>query len=338
MDNSTAPSNADNLTAAQQIDALLARTDPDYMEQPAEKPESASEAPQAEEQPEQDSEAEVKADEAEEETQEAEAEEAEELELDPDEALFEVEETQADGSKEVKKYSLNDLRSQRMLQSDYTRKTQELAKQRAEVQNSLEKGINEQRTQYVQALEAQQQAFMELLAPEVKNLDELANEDPAAYVQAQHRISKYQDAIKQVETRKQEAIQQQQEFIKTKVLPEQMELLKTKIPEWSKEKETAVIETGKSFGLTDEELGSMFDHRHVHILHELNRLQKLEKTLGDKKAIASKKVVEKPKTAIKSAGKQKQPSRSEESMTKLKKTGRWQDAVGVIAEGLHDIQ
>ena len=338
MDNSPAPSNKDNLTTAQRLESILMQ-DPEYADQPEEKESAPQETAEAEEQPVEDSEAQVQAEE-EEEPQEAAAEEedSEALEIDPDEALFEVEESLPDGNKETKKYSLNELRKQRMLQSDYTRKTQELAKQRAEVQNELEKGLNAQRTEYVQALEAQQQAFMELLAPEVKSLDDLSVEDPAEYVKVQHRITKYQDAIKQIEGKKAEAIQQHQEFLKTKIIPEQQELLKSKISDWDESKRVAVIETGKEFGLSEEEIGSIIDHRHVHILHELGRLRALEKSFNDKKTVAQKKVVEKPKKALKSAGRQKQPTKADESRSKLKKTGRWQDAVGAIAAQLHDIQ
>ena len=334
IDDSAAPSNQEMVTPTDRISALLA-DDPAFAgdEPKQEVKQEVKEEPEAEEQPEEESDVEeVEAKEDGEPDEEPET-----LEIDPDEALFDVEETLSDGNKEVKKYSLNELKKQRMLQSDYTRKTQELARQRAEVQVELQKGIDAQRKEYVEALEAQQQAFMELIAPEVRNLDELAETDPAEFVKVQNRLGKYQTAIQQIEQKKAEAIQQQQEYVRTNILPKESELLKTKIPDWNDSMKQAVIETGKKFGITDQELGSLVDHRQVHILHELHRLTQLEQSLKDKKSVAAKKVVEKPKP-VKSGGKQKQKSRGEESRSRLRQTGRWQDAVGVIAASLTDIE
>src|SRR6185295_893162 len=52
------------------------------------------------------------------------------IELDPDAKLFEVEEMREGGVKEKVKYSLSELKAQRMMQADYQRKTAEVARER----------------------------------------------------------------------------------------------------------------------------------------------------------------------------------------------------------------
>lgn len=328
MDQSPAKSNIGNDDAVGRIDALLAQEDGEFAEEPVK--ESAPKETEEVEEPEA---VEAATEEPEEEEQPEEESEVQEIDYD---TLVQVKSKDAEGNEVAEDVSIKDLISQRMLQSDYTRKTQDLAKQRAEVQTELQKGIEQERQQYISALEAQQQAFMELLTPEVQNLDQLAETDPAEFVRVQNRMSKYQTAIQKVESQRQEAIQKHQEYMQTQVLPKQQELLKQAIPDWSDQTKQAVIETGKKFGLTDEELGSIVDHRQIRILHELSRLTNAEKSFNDKKAVASKKVVEKPKV-VKSKKTPQRESKADASLERLKKTGRWQDAVGAIAETLTDL-
>ena len=128
--------------AASQIDALLA-SDPEYAE---DQPEEESKAPvEAQEEAEE-------AEEAEEDTEEADQPEEESIEIDPDEELFEVEITLEGGDKETRKYSLNQLKKERMLEADYRRKTEELSRQRKEVETQLRQGVEKERGQYLETL------------------------------------------------------------------------------------------------------------------------------------------------------------------------------------------
>jgi hypothetical protein len=332
IDTSGAPSNVSTEEAAHQIDALLSQ-DPAYTTEEPEKEQSKKES-KAPVEDEETEEVEASEDESKEEEQTEEDSESETIELDPDEAMFEVEEALADGNKEVRKYSLNELKSQRMLQADYTRKTQELAKQRAEVQQDLAKGVEAERQQFMQALEMQQKLVVEMLAPEAQNLDQLAEDDPAEYIRVQNRLGKINSVVQKIQEEQQQALQKQREYLQTEVVPKEMELVKQKIPEWSDDLKPALVETGKKFGYSDEELGSIIDHRQIQVLYELNRLSKLEKQVSDKKQIASKKVVEKPKI-VKSGTRHKEDSGSE-SFNRLKKSGRFQDAAKVFEARLGD--
>jgi hypothetical protein len=311
--------------AASQIDSLLS-VDPDYVD---EEPEKESEKPV-------EVKAEVKAEEESEEEEKPETEsESEEVEFDFDQKMFEVEETLLDGNKETKKYSLNELKSQRMLQADYTRKTQEVAKERAEVNEQLQKGINEQRQEYLKALDTNQQLLLQMVVPESQNLDQLAEDDPAEYIKVQNRLNRINETYRKIEEQKAAEAQKYQEYLRTEVIPKELELTKRVVPEWSDDLKPALIETGKRYGFSDEEMGTVMDHRIIHLLHEHARLTKLEASLKDSKDISQKKVVAKPKV-VKSGTREKQDSGGE-AFRKAQKTGRFQDAADVIAQRLDDV-
>ena len=306
--------------AAQLVDSILA-DDPSYAEEPDEESKAPVEA-QAEEEP---------AEEPTEEEQPTEESEpaAEELEIDFDEPMFEVEE----GKERV---SLNQLKKGHMLQSDYTQKTQELAHQRAEVQEQLNKGIESQRQEYLKALDTTQALVMQLAIPEAQNLDQLAEEDPAEYIRVQNKQSKVEGLVRQIEEQKRSEIGKYEEYVRTQVIPQEMELTKQKIPDWSDEVRANLVETGKKYGFTDQELGAVYDHRYVHLLHDHSRLLKMEADLTSKKDISTKKVVAKPKVVkAGTRGKQRQGG---ESFKNLQKSGRYQDAAGAIAGMLGDLK
>jgi hypothetical protein len=307
--------------AASQIDALLA-TEPEYAE---EKPEKESKAPETKAEEAEEAE-EVKESDEEEPEEESESDD-EELEIDFDDPMFEVE--------KGRKVSLNQLKQEHMLQSDYTKKTQELAKQRAEVQEELSKGINKQRHEYLTALENTQQLMLTLMAPETQDLDRLAEEDPAEYVRAQNKRNKIQEAWRQIEEAKSSEVQKHQEYIRTNVLPKELELTKQVIPEWSDDIKPGLIKTGKKYGFSDEELGNVIDHRIIHLLHEHSKLLEAQKETVTKKEVSLKKIVDKPKVLKSGTRTKERPDGA--AFKKLQNTGRFQDAAAVIAQRLGDL-
>lgn len=308
--------------AAVQIDSILAQTDPDFAE---EQPEQASEANE----PETD-EVEAKTEEAEQPVEDSE-ESVNEIDYD---TLVEVKGKDADGNETTEEVALKDLIKERMLNSDYTRKTQELAKQRAEVEQSLQRGIEQERAQYLQALDTQQQLIIQLLAPEARNLDQLAEDDPGEYVRAQAKLNRINSVIQQIEQQREAQNQKQREYFNTNVLPKEQESLKQKIPDWSEDTRLKVMETGRSFGFSDNELAQVADHRLIHLLHETGKLRGLEKTVSDKKAVASKKIVEKPKVV--KSGKPAVEKKGGEALKRLKKSGDVRDAAAYFMETMDD--
>lgn len=311
--------------AAEQIGSLLA-DDPEYAE---DQPEEESKAPVEEE-------VEAEAETEEEPEQESEEEEqpekdSEATEIDPDEKWIEVEETLADGKKETRTYSLNELKAQRMMQADYTRKTEELSRQRKEVQNELRQGIEKEQRQYLETLQTQQKLIMEMVMPEFQNLDQLAEEDPAEYVRAQSKLGKINQVIQTIQTEQQRIQQEQAEYIQKEFLPKELEKVQTLIPNWGQETKTAIMKTGEDYGFTSDELGSIIDSRMIKVLHDAHQYQ----TLQSQKPAVAKKVAEKPK--IMKPGTRSKENPKADALKRLKKTGRYEDAADAIAGMLDDL-
>jgi len=338
IDHSQAPSNISTEQAALQIDSLLA-DDPAYAnDQPEERPSRRESQLRQAEEPEEAEEAEeeVSASDSEEQPEEESGEE--EVESIDYDTLIEVKSKDKDGSEKSENIPLKDLISQRMLQSDYTRKTQELAQERAKVQSEITQKIETERQKFIDALDTQHQLMTQLLAPEASNMDQLAETDPAEFVRVQNRLSKIGAAMQEIESAKQKSIEEHRQYINTNVLPVEMEKLKEKVPNLDEVK-PAIMQLGKDIGFTDQELGSIIDHRAIHTLNRLrvaeSRVAELEKMIDQKKVVATKKVVEKPKV-MKSQG--NQPKRKgSESFNRLKKGGKMEDAANFFLDTIPDL-
>ena len=311
--------------AAEQIGSLLA-DDPEYAE---DTPEKEPKAPVETEAESEEEEVEAKEESEEEEQPEKDSEEAE---IDPDEKWIEVEETLSDGKKETRTYSLNELKAQRMMQADYTRKTEELSRQRKEVNEQLRQGIEKEQQQYLETLQTQQKLIMEMIAPELQNLDQLAEEDPAEYIRAQNKLGKVNQVIQKIQAEQQKIQQEQMEYIRSEFIPKEMEKLKTAIPSWGQEVKDAIVKTGEDYGFTPDELNGIIDSRMIKVLHDAHQYQRLQ---GQKPEI-TKKVVNKPKV-MKPGTRSKQDSGGD-ALKRLKKSGRYEDAADAIAGMLDDVK
>ena len=301
--------------AAEAIDSILA-TDPDYADdgQPEEEPQEAEKEVEESEEPEQEAQPE---------------EEVETLEIDPDEKVFDVEVTLPGGEKETRKMSLNELKAGQMMQADYSRKTEELSRQRKEVQNELRQGIEKERSQYLETLNTLQKGMMQLVVPEAGDLDKLAEEDPAEFIKVQNRLNKINQTWQSIEAEKQRIASEQQEYIRSQILPAELEKIQSAIPSWGQEVKQAIMQTGETYGFTPEELGAVIDSRMIKVLHDAHLYQKLQ---AEKPSVA-KKVAEKPKVMKPGSGKKQ--SMESDHMKRLKKSGDWRDAGALLAERLN---
>lgn len=270
---------------------------------------------------------------AEEETEEASEEpQPEEEGIDPDEKWIEVEEVTEGGAKEVKTYSLNELKAQRMMQADYQRKTAELARQREEVQTQLRQGVEKEREQFKQALDVQQRLVWSLASQELQNvdMDRLASEDPAEYIRVQNRLNKFNQAIQGIQAEQQKLAQQERDYLEKEVLPKASEQVQRDIPNWGPELKQNLLKSGvENYGFTSEELQAVVDPRMVKVLHDAYQYQqfKAQKPAADKKVLAKPKVL-KPGT------KQPKESGDGDAFKRLKQTGRYQDAADAILKRL----
>lgn len=273
-----------------------------------------------------------------EEAAQPETEASESVEIDPDAKFIEVEVTVEGGEKKTEKLSLNELKAQRMMQADYQRKTQELARQRDEVPDKIRQGIQEQITKSVQEIQSLQELFRSVVAPELQvDLNKLAQEDPAEYVRVSNRQRQIEMAWRQMEATKQQKVQeltQQQQQQMERLREEAVTKIKSAIPNYDEIapalKDTAV----KRYGFKSEELEQIHHPGFTRLLHDAHEYQKSQTA---SKSIVEKKVLNVPKV-LKPGTPKENPGRERvtESMKNLKKTGRIDDAASAIFHMLKD--
>lgn len=174
------------------------------------------------------------------------------------------------------------------------------------------------------------------------NWQELQRTDPLKF-QAQYGAYKMRlDGIQQLashigQERQQHEAQQQAAFIAYRA--EQQKLLDSKIPEWAdkakRDKDVADMVTtlGEAYGLTEQELRSVVDHRQLMIARDAMRWQQLQKAKPTvvNKVKAAPKLLKPGTTQSKAA----QANLQTQSLrARLKETGRPRDAAALIKQRL----
>jgi len=190
---------------------------------------------------------------------------------------------------------------------DYTKKTQEVAEQRKELE-ALQEQFNETTKQF-----QEQQQLNNLLIEDVakvtaldQQLAQYQNVDwqklsDSDFVEAQKLFFQYNQlqqernqAVSQFEAKRQDALNRQQQMIANQVAKGKEQLSK-EIPNWSPETTQEIVSVGKQYGFTDNELNAIIDPRHVRVLHDAMQWRKLQsKNSVTKKKVASAKPVVKP--------------------------------------------
>jgi len=265
------------------------------------------------------------------------------IEIDPDEPLFEVEEVKEGGEKVVQKRSLNDLKKERMMQADYTRKTQELAAQRKAIPEEAKKMAAPVLQNAEQALMLANQVVMELVAPELagmtpQKMAELSQNDPAEFARLLGKQNLVASQMQQIAMRQRQiADMKNQERLKelAESVQQSVEIISKEIPDWSQDKYASLLKTGSEYGFKPDELGQVAsvadlkpvhftDHRLVKLLADAQKYHELQKAKPnlDKKVTVVPKVM-KPGTSEKPDPK---AEAFEKTVAKLKKTGRDEDA------------
>ena len=243
-------------------------------------------------------------------------EEVEETEEDEPETEDDVEEDSEEQTLETVKLKVNGEELEKPLDEvvalaqqglDYTKKTQEVAEQRKQLE-TLEQQLKTQEQQF-----AEQAQLNNLLIEDVakitaldQQLSQYANVDwqkltDSDFVEAQKQYMAYNqlqqqrnDAVSQFEAKRQSALAKHQESLAERIRKGK-EVLAKEIPNWSPETTQAVVTTGKEYGFTDDELNAIVDPRHVKVLHDAMQWRKSQnKKPLVKKKVASAKPVVKP--------------------------------------------
>lgn len=237
---------------------------------------------------------------AEEQPQEEQAQTQEEtpetIEIDPEAKFIEVEEVLPGGEKAVNKYSLNELKAQRMMQADYSRKTAELAQQRKAIEDKTAQALAAERQNYLTTLKTLHQTVITAAAPELQNVNwnSLAQENPAEYVRLSNRAREVQQTLQALQQEQDKVIQQQnaeRERQRQIVIEEAKSKIREAIPEWNDELYQQVLKTAVQIGYTPQEAAQLYDPRVITALHRLSK----STSAAEQKPMIEKKLVSVPK-------------------------------------------
>jgi len=193
--------------------------------------------------------------------------------------------------------SLEDARLGYMRQSDYQRKTQEVAKQRTEAQEQARQAVETAQRQYADNLQLMEQAIVKAYLPELTsaNWQQLKTENPQEYIRLTERANYMQQALQQIQ-QEQTKLKTEQEKSFGEKRAQAIEQARTKvkelIPDWSEGLQKTLFNAGvEQYGFTAEEMSSVMDPRVVRIIHDAVQFQKMK----TQKPLIEKKVAEAPK-------------------------------------------
>ncbi len=246
---------------------------------------------------------------------------------------------------EEQEVSLDELTKGYSRQSDYTRKTQELASERnnmAQLQEQWSAEISQaqnERQQYVNALgQIVQQSMIGLEQFNDVDWDTLKEEDPIAWVTKSQELKNAQERIR---TYQQQAIhaekQSNQEVAKIRAMAAQEEHRKLVqvLPEWSDNEARGKLATdlwsyASTQGFTENELNEVIDHRQFLVLMKAKKYDDLQNA-----DVKSKKIKNKPKVIRAGKGtnkKQTASSKRNVQMKRLRQTGHVDDAATLLED------
>ena len=211
--------------------------------------------------------------------------------------------------------------------ADYTRKTQELAAEKQQSSDFVERSKKDVETKLAR-LDQLNQAAQSQLQQEYAQIDfeKLYEEDPAEAARLEHKMRKKNEQLQQVQKQTQEL--QTQEF--SKYLEEQQKQMTVKIPEMTHPEKSSEFKKQmrnylSSVGFNNQEIDSVYDHRYVLLVKDAMNYRNLQKAKPEikKKAVNAPKVV---RGGVSKSKGQQQAEVRRQQLSKLRKTGKVADA------------
>lgn len=227
-----------------------------------------------------------------------------------------------------------------MRQSDYTKKTMELAEQRKATAAEAEQHRAE-RTQYKQNLQLlQAQAYAGLQEQQKIDWDALKASDPVEFVNQVRIAQERQAALANSQAELQRVAQAEQaeaqETKRQNLAREQQDLL-AKLPEWkdegkAKAEQAAIAKYLVDFGYSKEDVDAVADHRAVI----LARKAMLYDQMLSKASAAQKKVENLPKRVERPSVSDASPQldRRNAAYQRLSRSGKVEDAASLLSKFL----
>jgi len=281
--------------------------------------------------------------------EEEEAEEAEEESEEPDEEAEEelLYAVKVDGAEQ--EVTLDELMKGYSRQSDYTKKTQELAEGRKAIEdmyhqyNSEINALQHERQQYVGALSQVVQNSLAGLE-QFNNIDweTLRQDDPIEYLskrdeltQMQAQLQANQANMQQAQAQQSQAVAQQRQQRQQQAAEYHLTQLEEKLPEWKdQDKKTEIWNEAREYalgqGYSENEFDGLIDHRHLLILRKASMYDKLQNSDVKSKKLKNKPKVVRPGSPQSKSAKNK--SKRTAQMKRLKGTGHIDDASALLED------
>lgn len=228
--------------------------------------------------------------------------------------------------------TLDELQKGYSRTQDYTRKTQQIAEVRKQVEAETQ-AVRAERAQYAQLLGALQ-AQLQATEPQI-DLDRLYQEDPIEWVRQKEVLRERQEKAMAIQSEQQRLAQLQQaeqQRATEEFLLQQKEALLSALPEWkdpkkAKAEKALVVESAKAAGFTEDDLKNVYDHRLVLLLRKAGLYdQMMSKRQGIKPVVSNGPRPAKPGAA----GRVSTTTESTRAKQRLAKTGRIDDAASAI--------
>ena len=215
--------------------------------------------------------------------------------------------------------------------ADYTRKTQELAAEKQQSSDFVERSKKDVEAKLAK-LDQLNQAASAQLQQEYAQVDfeKLYDEDPVEAARMEHKMRKKNEQLQQVQQQTQQL--QMEEF--NKYLEAQQKQLNVKVPEINHPERGPQFKKQmrdylSNMGFDNKEIDSVYDHRYVMLVKDAMSYRNLQKAKPQikKKAVNAPKVV---KSGVSKSKGQQEAEVKRQQLSRLKKSGKVADAAKIF--------
>ncbi|MBF83182.1 MAG: hypothetical protein CL489_01765 [Acidobacteria bacterium] len=228
--------------------------------------------------------------------------------------------------------TLDELQSGYLKDSDYRKKTSELAEQRRAVEGQTQ-AIQQQAQQYAQALVGMKNDTEKQLAEYKKiDWDQLRTDDPMLFMQRRDEQRELEKGIDDNHKQQYQMLQQAQAY-QTQQFNQNVETGRDKLlalmPDWDDNTSKDVRDYGLGEGFSNEELSMLTDHRSMAMLRKAMMYDKIQRSQPVKKKVKADTPRYVKSGVVKSKGEVGAKKRTDK-LKRLRKTGAVDDAASAI--------
>lgn len=243
-------------------------------------------------------------------------------------------ESDADQTVEVEyegaKYRLPpEIKDALLRRADYTRKTQEVASERAAAQQERQvaQRLVQEAQQFVGQYAAINQIDQQLQQFQKVDWQQLARDDPFQHLQSRQAVSELMAArqalLGQLEQQRQHTQSQQLQALRAAY-----EVVSKDIPNWGPDVQAGLRATANAVGYTADEVATISDPRAIKLLHKAYLYDQLQQ----RKSQTAKQIAKAPPKPVRPGASQGPGSVNvpNEALRRLKKSGSEADAVAAL--------